>query len=40
VREGGKVVKVRLITSLKPEAQAFIDTLKGDEDGTESLVDD
>jgi hypothetical protein len=39
-REAGKVVKIRTITSLKPEAKAFIDTLKGDEDGSESLVED
>jgi hypothetical protein len=41
-RVGGKVVKVRTVTGFKPEAQAFIDSMKGDhEDGeSEDLVDD
>jgi phage/plasmid-associated DNA primase len=41
-RENGKVRKVRVVTGFKPEAQAFIDSMKGDtEDGdTAALVDD
>lgn len=42
VRDGGKVVKTRVVTGLKPEAQAFIDMQKGDEDAddTAALVED
>jgi hypothetical protein len=41
-RVGTKIQKVRVVTGFKPEAQAFIDSLKGDqEDGeSEALVDD
>lgn len=41
-RENGRVLKVRVITGFKPEAQAFIDSMKGDstDDGSEALVDD
>jgi hypothetical protein len=42
VRVGAKVQKARVITGLKLEAQAFIDSMKGDqEDGdTAALVED
>lgn len=42
VRDNGKVRKVRVVTGLKPEAAAFIDTLKGDDDAglIAALVED
>jgi phage/plasmid-associated DNA primase len=39
-RQGGKVVKVRKITSFKDEAAAFIATLKEEEDDVQALVAD
>lgn len=40
VREGGKVLKVRVVTSLKPEAEAFIKSVKEEKDGPEPVVED
>jgi hypothetical protein len=41
-RVNGKVAKVRVVTGFKPEAQAFIDSMKGDTEDEDSaaLVDD
>lgn len=42
-REAGKVIKVRVVTALKSEAAAYIETLRGDENDEtviEALVDD
>lgn len=39
VRTGGTVRKVRVVTSLKTEATAFIESLKGDTDDDAALLD-
>lgn len=39
-RDAGRIVKVRMVTSLKPETKAFLDTMKGDESDAAAVVDD